>query len=104
MIRALDRALERAGAGVAQQRTAVTADVVKGAQRTVVIADDDDVLSSDVGGVVCPRLGHVLGSAGAGPAAPEDGVDLTLVNLVRAVELRGQCLITRGHVTSIAES
>ena len=101
MVGARDRALEGSGAGVAEQCTAVAAHVVERTQRAVVIADDHDVLAGDLGRAIRPGRFDVLGAAGAGPAAAEDGVDLALEDLVGPVQLGGEGFAAHGHRSTI---
>ena len=96
VMRALDWALQCAGARVAVQRTAVAADIVERPQRAVVVVHDDDVLPGDIGRVVRTRLGDMLRPTSTRPTAPEDALELALEGSWRSVQIGG-----KGYVATI---
>ena len=104
VVRTLDCALQRAGTGIAQQRAAMAADVVKGTQFAIMVTHDNDVLSGDVGCVVRAGLRDVLGPTNAGPRASEDAVDLALERGLRAVRVGGKRDVGTAHGSSVAPS
>src|SRR5690242_7236826 len=79
MIRAADRAAERAGGPPAcrhELTAAMSADVVEGAEPSVFASDDEDAFAGDISDEVFAGLRYLLGAADAKPIREENAIAL----------------------------
>ena len=98
VITALDSAGERPFSSRDQPRTTMPANVIEGAHRAALVADDDDAFSRDLAQEVVARLRNLIGTARAHPCLTVEAFHLLAENFGIGVVPCGKRLCDRCYL------